>query len=125
MANSALTRPASRQTCVSNEELGGIDGENRLTGVAFDHPIPLVKQRTHGRWRLYPNWTSYIADPDLEAEWPENLAYFGNPGEEEDKNWAVMMHDTHFAVTADEAEDAWGPDYQKYYLEEAGGYQAE
>lgn len=36
-----------------------------------------------------------------------------------------MMHDTHFAVTAEEARKAWGPDYHKYYLEEAGGYQAE
>jgi hypothetical protein len=53
------------------------------------------------------------------------LSYFGNPGPEEDKNWAVMMHDTHFSVTEEEAERVWGEDYHKYYLEEAQGYQAE
>jgi len=93
--------------------------------TVFEDKIPMVKQRTHGRLRLYPNFTSYIAEPDLEARWPENLSYFGNPGPEEDKNWAVMMHDTHFSVTDEEAHRVWGDDYKKYYLEEAHGYQAE
>ena len=64
--------------------------------------------------------------PSLRAGsiWPENVSYVGNPGLEEEMNWATLVDQASFPITVEEARRAWPDHYQDYYLEEEQKYRA-
>lgn len=50
--------------------------------------------------------------------------YVGTPSPELDATWNALVKDSFFLLSDDEARDAWGPDYEKWWVDERGGYLA-
>ena len=92
-----------------------------MTDLPFK--IPLVKRRFHNS-QTFPAEHMMATQPLQEgAPWPENVSYFGNPGEQEDLNWdRLLIQGESFPITVEEARRAWPDHYQEYYLEEEQGY---
>jgi Mycotoxin biosynthesis protein UstYa len=51
-------------------------------------------------------------------------AYVGTPSAEMDAAWDYLVKDRYFLLSDEEAKAAWGEDYEKWWVDERGGYLA-
>ncbi|KAH8694220.1 hypothetical protein BGW36DRAFT_362038 [Talaromyces proteolyticus] len=82
-----------------------------------EHIIKLEKKLFTGS-PIFANGEEFIPSDS------PSLKYVGDPSPDIDQAWEELIHSRYFYITEQEAADAWGEDYQKYWDPKREGYVA-